>query len=111
MNQVESPPDLHGSHLLHPMADCAHLVDHALVDKSNRTKFTLIFSNVSEKDILLREEFDHWAKKYPDNLKVVYYVDKGDKVSEALSSFESIRMTHGTASLRDCGTYRGCRSQ
>ena len=33
MSQVESPPGLHGSHLLHPMADCAHLVDHALVDK------------------------------------------------------------------------------
>ena len=55
------------------------------MDESNRTKFTLIFSNVSEKDILLREEFDEWAKKYPDNLKVVYYVDKGDKDWKGIS--------------------------
>lgn len=54
-------------------------MNHALADKSNNTKFTLLFSNVSEKDILLREEFDSLAKKFPDTLKVVYYVDKGEK--------------------------------
>ena len=55
------------------------VLTHALSDKSNKTKFTLLFSNVSEKDILLREEFDTLAKKYPETFKVVYYIDKGDK--------------------------------
>ena len=55
------------------------ILNHALADKSNKTKFTLLFSNLSEKDILLREEFDSLAKKHPETLKVVYYVDKGEK--------------------------------
>ena len=55
------------------------VLTHALADKSNKTKFTLLFSNLSEKDILLREELDDLAKKYPETLKVVYYVDKGEK--------------------------------
>ncbi|KAH8119746.1 cytochrome-b5 reductase [Phellopilus nigrolimitatus] len=55
------------------------ILTHALADQSNKTKFTLLFSNVSEADVLLREEFDSLAKKFPDTLKVVYYIDKGDK--------------------------------
>ena len=55
------------------------VLTHALSDKSNKTKFTLLFSNVTEQDILLREEFDALAKRYPDTFKVVYYLDKGDK--------------------------------
>lgn len=55
------------------------IVQHALADKSNKTKFTLLFSNVTEKDILLRQEFDALSKKYPDTFKVVYYLDSGEK--------------------------------
>ncbi|EJD03498.1 cytochrome-b5 reductase [Fomitiporia mediterranea MF3/22] len=55
------------------------VLTHALSDPSNKTKFTLLFSNVTDKDILLREEFDALAKKFPETLKVVYYLDKGDK--------------------------------
>lgn len=52
---------------------------YALPDKNNKTKFKLIFANLSEKDILLREKFDELKKKYPDTFDVVYVVEKGDK--------------------------------
>jgi cytochrome-b5 reductase len=37
-----------------------------------------LFSNVTEADILLREEFDALKEKYPDTLDVVYVLDKPD---------------------------------
>lgn len=42
------------------------ILQHALAIPQDKTKFTLIFANVSEKDILLREKFDEWAKKHQD---------------------------------------------
>ncbi|KAH6916734.1 cytochrome-b5 reductase [Coprinopsis sp. MPI-PUGE-AT-0042] len=55
------------------------IIDHALADKSNKTKFKLLFSNVSEKDIVMREEIDALQKRYPKTLEVVYVVDKGSE--------------------------------
>jgi cytochrome-b5 reductase len=52
------------------------VLTHALSDITNKTKFKLIFSNVTEQDILLREEFDALKTKYPKNLDVVYVLDK-----------------------------------
>ncbi|KDR85519.1 hypothetical protein GALMADRAFT_234435 [Galerina marginata CBS 339.88] len=52
------------------------LLIHVLPDKENKTKFTLLYSNVTEKDILLREEFDALKKKYPNTFDVVYLVDQ-----------------------------------
>jgi cytochrome-b5 reductase len=48
---------------------------HALPKPENKTKFKLIFANVSEKDILLKEELDTLKKKYPRTFDVVYTVD------------------------------------
>ena len=48
---------------------------HALTKPENKTKFKLIFANVSEKDILLKEELDALKKKYPQTFDVVYTVD------------------------------------
>ena len=48
---------------------------HALPKPENKTKFKLIFANVSEKDILLKEELDALKKKYPQALDIVYTVD------------------------------------
>lgn len=48
---------------------------HALTKPENKTKFKLIFANVSEKDILLKEELDTLKKKYPETFDVVYTVD------------------------------------
>jgi len=52
------------------------VLDHALADKSNKTKFKLLFSNIAENDILLREELDALKKKHSDNLDIVYLLDK-----------------------------------
>ncbi|KAG6815385.1 hypothetical protein H0H87_002364 [Tephrocybe sp. NHM501043] len=52
------------------------VLTHALADKSNKTKFKLLFSNVTEQDILLREDIDALRKKYPNTLDVVYLLDK-----------------------------------
>ena len=51
----------------------------ALSDKESKTKFTLLFANVTSKDILLKEEFDEIAKQNPDKFKVVYLIDKPEK--------------------------------
>jgi len=48
---------------------------HALTKPENKTKFKLIFANVSEKDILLKEELDTLKMKYPETFDVVYTVD------------------------------------
>jgi len=47
-------------------------------DKSDKTKVTLIYSNKSQADILLREEFDALSKK-DERFKIVYGLDKKDK--------------------------------
>ncbi|KAH7108291.1 ferredoxin reductase-like protein [Auriculariales sp. MPI-PUGE-AT-0066] len=52
------------------------ILDYALADKKNKTKFKLIFANAEERDILLRETFDGWKRKYPNTFDVVYTLDK-----------------------------------
>lgn len=52
------------------------VLQHALADSTNKTKFKLLFANVTEADILLREEFDAMKKKYPNTFDVVYVLDK-----------------------------------
>lgn len=54
------------------------VLQHALADPGNKTRFTLIFANVTPKDILLKEEFDALKAKHPETLKIVYTVDKPD---------------------------------
>ncbi|KIY73391.1 cytochrome-b5 reductase [Cylindrobasidium torrendii FP15055 ss-10] len=55
------------------------IVSHALRSPANKTKFTLIYSNVTEADILMREQFEELAKKNPETLKLVYALDKPPK--------------------------------
>ncbi|KAF9444346.1 ferredoxin reductase-like protein [Macrolepiota fuliginosa MF-IS2] len=52
------------------------LLTHALQSPTDKTKFTLLFSNVTEKDILLRQELDALKKQYGDKFDLVYLVDK-----------------------------------
>ncbi|KAF8215790.1 ferredoxin reductase-like protein, partial [Mycena galopus ATCC 62051] len=52
------------------------VITHALSSPANTTKFKLLFSNVTEEDILMREDLDALAKKYPNTLEVVYLLDK-----------------------------------
>lgn len=44
-------------------------------DKEDKTKVTLVYTNKSEKDILLREKFDELAKSDP-RFKIVYGLDQ-----------------------------------
>ncbi|KAF8167564.1 cytochrome-b5 reductase [Crassisporium funariophilum] len=55
------------------------IITHALADKGNKTKFKLLYANVTEQDILLREEFDALKKKFPNTFDVVYLVDQPSK--------------------------------
>ncbi|KAF8311811.1 uncharacterized protein EI90DRAFT_3095318, partial [Cantharellus anzutake] len=54
------------------------ILNHALHLKDDKTKFTLIFANVSPADILLREDLDSFKKQHPDRFNVVYVVDKAE---------------------------------
>lgn len=47
-------------------------------------KVTLLFSNKTEKDILLKDELDAYARKFPNRFKLVYIVgDTADAAAPA----------------------------
>lgn len=52
------------------------LLKHALNDPTNKTRFTLLYANVSEADILLRDEIAALQRAHPDKFKVVHTLDK-----------------------------------
>ncbi|WVQ83455.1 hypothetical protein IAT38_005596 [Cryptococcus sp. DSM 104549] len=52
------------------------LITHSLTIPEDKTKWTLVFANVTEKDILLRKEWDALAAAHPDRLQVKYVLDK-----------------------------------
>ncbi|KAI7832998.1 hypothetical protein BX661DRAFT_178933 [Kickxella alabastrina] len=52
------------------------LIQHVLEDPTDNTKLTLMFANKSEEDIVLRSTLDGYAKKYPEQFKVHYVIDK-----------------------------------
>jgi cytochrome-b5 reductase len=62
------------------------ILGHALKDKNNATKFTLLYGNLTEEDILLRQELDNLKKKYPSTFDVVYFVDKKTGNDPAIQS-------------------------
>ncbi|KAI0640343.1 ferredoxin reductase-like C-terminal NADP-linked domain-containing protein [Trametes polyzona] len=74
INQFDEVGMIAGGSGITPMYQ---ILDYALQDPSNKTRFTLIFANVTEKDILLKEEFDALKAKYPNTFNVVYTVDQG----------------------------------
>jgi cytochrome-b5 reductase len=45
-------------------------------DDEDTTEVSLIYANRSEQDMLLRQELDSFARRYPKNFKVWYMVDK-----------------------------------
>ena len=51
------------------------ILNKALADPANKTRFTLIFANVTEKDILLKEDLDALAKE-DAGFRVHYVLDK-----------------------------------
>ncbi|KAI9256619.1 hypothetical protein BDA99DRAFT_547895 [Phascolomyces articulosus] len=74
-NKVEHVGMIAGGTGITPMLQVIRRVfdDHS---EDQKTKITLLFTNQTENDILLREELDAYAKKYPDRFKVVYGLDR-----------------------------------
>ncbi|KAI0246415.1 cytochrome-b5 reductase [Lactifluus subvellereus] len=52
------------------------LLNHALNDPTNRTRFTLLYANVTEADVLLREELAALERAHPNTLRIVHTLDK-----------------------------------
>lgn len=52
------------------MIDAGQVMQAIEANPEDKTKCTLIFSNVTEEDILLRKEFESLQKKNPDQFKV-----------------------------------------
>lgn len=53
----------------------------------DKTKATLLFSNLTEKDILMKEKLDDLQNRKPDQFKIVYTVDKPQKAWKGHSGF------------------------
>lgn len=45
-------------------------------DPDDKLAITLIFANKSENDVILREPLEHFASQRPDQIKLVYTIDK-----------------------------------
>ncbi|KAI6163705.1 hypothetical protein EDD17DRAFT_1566368 [Pisolithus thermaeus] len=73
MNEFEEVGLIAGGTGIAPMYQ---ILQHVLADKNNKTKFRLLFANISEVDILLRQQLDAMKKKYSDTFDVVYVLDK-----------------------------------
>lgn len=60
-----------------------------ILKKSNvdKTKIALLFANQAEKDILLRNELEELAAKYPDRFKIWYTVDRPEEGWKYSSGF------------------------
>ncbi|RMZ84162.1 hypothetical protein DV738_g780, partial [Chaetothyriales sp. CBS 135597] len=58
------------------IAPMYQLVRSIFSNPEDKTKVSLVFGNIAEEDILLREEFDKLEKKYGDRFKVFYTLDK-----------------------------------
>lgn len=52
------------------------VADHILNNPADKTKVSLLFANVSEADILLKDKIDAMAAQHPDRFKAYYVVDK-----------------------------------
>jgi NAD(P)H-flavin reductase len=52
------------------------VADAILANPADKTKVSLLFANVSEANILLKDKIDAMAAAHPDRFKVYYVVDK-----------------------------------
>ncbi|KAM3160688.1 NADH-cytochrome b5 reductase [Lachancea thermotolerans] len=54
------------------------LVHHISQDPKDKTKIHLLYGNKTPNDILLKKELDAIQAKYPDQVKIHYFVDKAE---------------------------------
>jgi cytochrome-b5 reductase len=52
------------------------MLEEVLFNPKDKTKITLLYANTSFDDILMKQDLDKLAQKYPDRLKVYYTIDK-----------------------------------
>ncbi|GJN92318.1 hypothetical protein Rhopal_005348-T1 [Rhodotorula paludigena] len=96
-NQYESVAMIAGGSGITPMWQVMQAID---ANPEDKTKVTLLFSNVTEADILLRKEFEDLAARKPEQFSVQFVLDKppkgwagptgyvdGDLVTRALEKF------------------------
>lgn len=68
------------------------ILQHALADPTNKTKFKLIFGNVEERDILLKQEFDELKRKHPDTFEIIHVLGKAPKQWQGRFPFVFVRV-------------------
>ncbi|KAI8912584.1 cytochrome-b5 reductase like protein [Gorgonomyces haynaldii] len=55
------------------------IMQRILSNPEDKTKISLLFSNLSEDDIICKDLIDDMQKKHPEQVKVYYFVDKPSK--------------------------------
>lgn len=55
------------------------LIRAVMRNPEDKTKIVLVTANISEEDVLLKEEFDSLAKNHPDQFKAFYVLEKPPK--------------------------------
>ncbi|CAH00358.1 cytochrome-b5 reductase [Kluyveromyces lactis] len=63
------------------------LVHHIAENPEDNTKIHLYYGNKTPEDILLKSELDNLQKKYPDQVKITYFVDKAEGNFEGETGF------------------------
>lgn len=58
------------------IAPMLQVLESSLHDQTDKTHFSLIFGNVSQKDILLKERLDELQRKYPERFQTHYLIDQ-----------------------------------
>lgn len=76
--------------------------EHIAADKSDKTKVQLIFSNVTEDDILLRKEFETLAKA-DSRFKNTFVLDKPPKNWEGESGYVNADLLKKLVPAADSG--------
>lgn len=68
---------------------CLQIIRAALKNPNDKTKIDFIYANVTEGDILLREELDTLAKTHPDRFRILYFLNEVPAVWSGRSGFVS----------------------
>jgi len=58
------------------IAPMYQIITAILRNSEDQTKIHLLYANVTESDILLKDELDKWAKEHPDRFKVHYVLNE-----------------------------------
>jgi cytochrome-b5 reductase len=52
------------------------MIEEILFNPDDKTKITLLYANTTLNDIILKQDLDKLAQKYPDRFKIYYTVTK-----------------------------------